>query len=220
MFIYQLISNEIPSLRPDDTGDKALQMMHDLQVGNLAVVDGDEYKALLKEEDLLNWETPEMALSQGDFMDFKPVVYGNQHPYEAIRRAIQQKISIVPVIDENNKFLGSVTKADLFEYMVSNTGLDKVGGIISLEVKPADYSLSEIARICESNDVIILNMQVFTRPEEEIMEILLKTNTQEVQALVASFERYEYTVRDVFGDMPVNESFLDRYQSLMHYINM
>jgi hypothetical protein len=53
-----------------------------------------------------------------------------------------------------------------------------------------------------------------------MMEVVLKTNTKEIQSLIASFERYEYTVKEVFGELPAMESMLDRYQSLMHYINM
>lgn len=220
MFIYQLISSEIPSLTMEDTGDKALQIMQDHQVSNITIVEGDEYKALIKEEDLLNWETPEKALSYADFTNFKPVVYGNQHPYEAVRRALQQNISIVPVLNEDNKYMGSVSRNALFEFICNNSGLDKSGGIICLETKPVNYSLSEIARICESNDAIITNVQVFTYPNQELMEIVIKTNTKDVQSLVASFERYEYQVKEVFGEMPAMESMLDRYQSLMHYINM
>jgi len=220
MFIYQLISNEIPALLPTDTGDRALQLMQDHHVSHLSVVEGEEYKALIREEDLLNWETPEMALSSGEFMNFKPVVYGNQHPYEAIRRSIQQNISVVPVIDEENKYLGVVTRDHLYQFLSTNTGLNKTGGIIVLEIKPINFSMSEIARICESNDVIIINMQLLAVPEQETMEVILKTNTMEMQALLASFERYEYSVKEVFGELPGNESVLDRYQSLMHYINM
>jgi len=221
MFIHQLISPEIPALKPADTGDRALQLMQDLHVAHLSLVDGEEYKALVREDDLLNWDTPEMALSSATFLnDFRPVVYGNQHPYEAVRRAVQQHISIVPVIDDANKYLGAVSRSDLLDYLNNNSGLDQGGGIVTLEMKPIDYSLSEIARICENNDVIVLNVQVFTYPDREMMEVVLKTNTKEIQSLIASFERYEYTVREIFGDLPSMESMMDRYQSLMHYITM
>jgi len=220
MFIHQLISPEIPALKPGDTGDKALQLMQELHVAHLSLVDGDEYKALVREDDILNWNTPEAPLSSAAFLDFRPVVYGNQHPYEAVRRAIQQHISVVPVINEANKYMGAISRSELFEFLTSNSGLEQSGGIITLEMKPIDYSLSEIARICESNDVILLNVQVFTYPEQEMMEVVLKTNTKEIQSLIASFERYEYTVREIFGDLPSAESLMDRYQSLMHYINM
>lgn len=220
MFIYQLISSDIPVLHPGDSGDKALQLMQELHLSHLSLVEGEEYKALIKEDDILNWQTPEAPLSSAAFLNFRPVVYGNQHPYEAVRRAIQQHISVVPVINEQNKYLGSVSKDELLEYMSNNSGLDQAGGIITLEMKPVDYSLSEIARICENNDAILLNVQVFTYPGAEMMEVVLKTNTKEIQSLIASFERYEYTVKEVFGEMPAVESLLDRYQSLMHYINM
>lgn len=189
-------------------------------MAHLSLVDGDEYKALVREDDILNWNTPEAPLSSAAFLDFRPVVYGNQHPYEAVRRAIQQHISVVPVINEANKYMGAISRSELFEFLTSNSGLEQSGGIITLEMKPIDYSLSEIARICESNDVILLNVQVFTYPEQEMMEVVLKTNTKEIQSLIASFERYEYTVREIFGDLPSAESLMDRYQSLMHYINM
>lgn len=186
----------------------------------MSLVEGEEYKALVREDDLLNWDTPEMPLSSAAFLNFKPVVYGNQHPYEAIRRAVQQHISVVPVISPENKYLGVVGRSELLEYLHNNSGLDQSGGIITLEVRPLDYSLSEIARICENNDVILLNVQVFTYPDREMMEVVLKTNTKELQALIASFERYEYTVKEIFGEVPLMESLMDRYQSLMHYINM
>ena len=220
MFIYQLISSDIPVLHPADTGDKALQLMQELHLPHLSLVEGEEYKALVKEDDILNWDTPEAPLSSAEFLNFRPVVYGNQHPYEAVRRAIQQHISIIPVINEQNKYLGSVSRDELLEFMCDNSGLDRPGGIIALEVRPVDYSLSEIARICENNDAILLNVQLFTKPGSDMMEVVLKTNTKEIQSLVASFERYEYTVKEVFGDMPAAESLIDRYQSLMHYINM
>jgi len=220
MFIQQLISPDIPVLHPEDSGDKALQLMQEFHLPHLSLVEGEEYKALIREDDLLNWETPEAPLSSADFLQFRPVVYGNQHPYEAVRRAVQQHITIVPVINEQNKYLGAVSGHDLLEYLGNNSGLDQSGGIVVLEMKPVNYSLSEIARICENNDVILLNVQVFTYPGSELMEVVLKTNTKEIQSLIASFDRYEYTVKEVFGDMPAIESMIDRYQSLMHYINM
>jgi len=220
MYIHQLISQDLPVLHLNDTGDKALQLMQELHVAHLSLIDGDEYKALVKEDDILNWDTPEQPLSSADFLNFRPVVYGHLHPYEAVRRAIQQDITVVPIIDEANKYLGSIDRNDLLEYLSANSGISQTGGIITLEVKPADYSLSEIARICENNDVIILNTQVFTFPDKETMEVVIKTNTKDIQSLISSFERYEYSIKDFFGDVPSRESVMERYESLMHYINM
>ena len=55
---------------------------------------------------------------------------------------------------------------------------------------------------------------------KETMDVVIKTSTKEIQSLVSSFERYEYTVKEIFGEMPSIEGMMDRYESLMHYINM
>ncbi len=220
MFVHQLISPDLPVLHLSDTGEEALNLMQESHVAHLALTDADEYKALIGEEDLLNWDTPEQPLSSAGFLNFRPVVYADNHPYEAAKRAVQQNISVVPVIDENNKYLGVLTRNDLLDFLCKNTGIEQSGGIIALEVKMANYSLSEIARICENNDVIILNTQLRSNPDQDTMEVILKTNTQEMQSLVASFERYEYSVKEVFGDLPAREAMLERYQLLMNYINM
>lgn len=220
MFVHQLISPDLPVLHLSDTGEQALALMQEVHVAHLALTDADEYKALVGEHDLLNWETPEKPLSAANFLNFRPVVFADAHPYEAARRAVQQGISIVPVIDETNKYLGALTRNELLDFLCKNSGLDQPGGIIALEVKMANYSLSEIARICENNDVIVLNTQLQSNPENDTIEVILKTNTKELQSLVASFERYEYSVKEVFGELPARENMLERYQLLMNYINM
>lgn len=220
MHIQQLISPEIPSLKTTDTGDSAIQLMQELQLRHLPLVEGEEYVALLQEDDLLNWDTPNETLNKADFLTFKPVVYAHQHPYEAVARANQLQLSAVPVLNEENKYSGVVTTERLLQFLVTDSGLDRPGGIIVLGLKPVDYSLSEIARICENNDAVLLNVQVFSRPDTEDMEVVLKTNTKEIQGLVAAFERYEYHVIEHFGDLIIQDSLLDRYNSLMHYLNM
>jgi acetoin utilization protein AcuB len=94
------------------------------------------------------------------------------------------------------------------------------GGIITLEIKPNDYSLSEIARICESNDITILQSGVYTNMETGMLDVTLKINRMEFSALVASFERYEYRVKEMYGESPAFENLLNRYNLLMNYINM
>ncbi len=220
MIIEQLITADLPVLLPSDTGDKAVSLMEEYKVGHLSLVADGEYKALIGEEELLQWDTPERALSTAGFLHSRPVVYGHLHPYEAVSRAIQQDISIVPVINIDNKYLGAISRSDLLDYLVRQSGLEKPGGIVTLLVRPSDYSLSEIARICENNDITILNLQVFAPPESEQIEVTIKTNSKELQALVASFERYEYTVKEVFGEMLNAEGIEERYRLLMNYINM
>ncbi len=69
-----------------------------------------------------------------------------------------------------------------------------------LELEPRDYSLSEIARIAESNEVTLLSVNTLTNPNTAKLEVVLKTNRQEMQGLIATFERFNYTIKYMFSE--------------------
>lgn len=148
MFAKQLISAQIPILNLQDTGEGVLQLMSEAHLEQLALIEDDTYKCLVQEQDILNQENPGLAISGNiSLFSFRPAVFENAHPFEAVRLAIQQSLNIVPVIDKEEKYLGAISLENLLEYLSEHCGLLEPGGIITLEVKPNDYSLSEIARI-------------------------------------------------------------------------
>lgn len=221
MIAKQLISAQIPILHPSDKGDAALQIMSDAHLLQLPMVEDDAFKCIIQEEDLANLENPEMPLSnEPQLLGFRPAVFDSVHPFEAVRLAMQQNLNIVPVIDKEEKYLGAISLENLLEYMSEHMGLLEPGGIITLEVKPNDYSLSEISRICESNDITVLQSGVYTNAETGMLDVTLKINRVEFSGLIASFERYEYKVKEMFGETPAFENLLSRYNLLMNYINM
>ena len=131
----------------------------------------------------------------------------------------QMNLSILPVVDNEQKYLGAITKDSLLKYIAERSGLDTPGGIIVLEIAPRNYTLYEIARICENEDVMIVNTQVYTN-ENGLMEVTLKLNRTVLDAVVSSFERHKYIVKQVYGSENNNEDIESKYNLLMNYINM
>ncbi|MBS1773100.1 MAG: CBS domain-containing protein [Bacteroidetes bacterium] len=220
MTIEQLISPSVPTLIPTDTGDKALLMMDENSMNQLPLVSEDKYMALVHENDLLDWDKTTATLDIADFLTYRPAVLANGHPYDALRLAHQQNLSVVPVIDNDNTYLGAITTIELLKYITEKSGLDNPGGIIVLEMEPRNYSLYEIARICESEEVLLISTQIFSNRITGKLEVTLKTNRTHLGAVVASLERYNYKVKEVFGDKTDNENMTDRFNLLMNYINM
>jgi len=219
MSVSQLISPAVPALAFEDTGSKALAMMEESGFTQLPVVHEDQYMALVSENDLLDWETPENALSTAPFINFKPAISAHAHPFEAIRILHQMGLSMLPVTDEEHKYAGTVTNAGLLKFIAENSGIDNPGGVLVLEVAPRNYTLYEIARICENEDVIILNMQVHTN-EQGMLEITLKLNRTVLDPVVSSFVRHSYRVKEVYGEDSNDEDIEGKYNLLMNYINM
>ena len=219
MSIVRLISPLVPTLSPADTGSRALALMEDNGFSQLPVISEENYVALVQEYDVLDWATPDKELSSAAFLSFRPAIQLSSHPYEALRIINQMNLSVLPVLDIDNKYTGSVTRASLLNYMAEKSGLEGPGGIIVLEMEQNNYSLFQIARICENEDITIINLQIYTTPAGTL-EVTLKANRTSLDALVSSFERHSYTVKEVYGETKNIEDVMGKYNLLMNYLNM
>ncbi len=215
-----LITTDLPTLSYNDSGEKALHLMNEYRVFHLPLVQKDNYIALISEDDLLDWDTPEQALSLAEFLTFRPAVVENTHAFEAMKIVKQFSLSALPVVDEHNHYVGLITTEGLLGYLADNNAVRDTGAIIVLEMEQRNYAMSEIARICESNDVIILSSYVKTIDENGMQWVTLKTNKTDIQALVATFERYNYTIVEVFSSERFDENLQENFDMLMHYLNV
>jgi len=216
-----LISSGLPTLSLLDTGDRAMSLMNEYRVFHLPLVDRDNYLALISEDDLLDWDTPEEPLSYAEFINFRPAVVDQMHPFEAIKVVKEFNLSLLPVVNEHNHFVGVVTMEGLFSFMADQKGIKDVGGIFVLEMEERNYSLSEIARICESNDISIISVYIKTVDEFGLQWVTVKTNKTDLQSVLATFERYNYTIVDMFSNDKQQEQDLQQnYNMLMRYINL
>ncbi|MDR3681059.1 MAG: CBS domain-containing protein [Flavipsychrobacter sp.] len=220
MTIEQLISPIVPTLLPTDTGNRALYLMEENNFQQLPLIIDERYKALIQENDVLDWEAPGSPLSIAHFLDYKPAVFAHSHPFDAMRIAHAQNLSVVPVIDNENKYLGAITSSELLKYITENSGLDMPGGIIVLEISPRNYTLHEIARICENEDVLLTSTQLRTNSHNGMLEVTLKTNRTDIDAVIASLERHNYKVIEAHGEQAEDEDVQDRFNNLMNFINI
>ena len=220
MKIEQLISPIVPTLELTDTGSRALSLMEENNFAQLPLIEEQQYKALILENDVLDWEMPESQLSKADFLTYRPAVFANSHPYDAMRIAHQHNLGIVPVIDGSNNYLGAITRNELLTYITESSGLDNPGAIIVLELDPRNYTLVDIARICENEDVLIISTQLRNNSSTGKIEVTIKTNRTDLRGVISSFERHKYVVKDVYGEIQNDESMRDRYDMLMNYLNL
>jgi len=216
MIIDQLISADIPKAIRGDSPDLIRQLMEENNLSELPLTDGDQYLALLKENQLLNWE--ENNLDNLD-LRFKPAIQTGSHPYEAIRIMYAQGLSVLPVIEQSN-YLGAVKMEEVIKFFTETGSLEIPGAILVLEMERRQYSLWEIARICEQEGILVLTAQTKFLYPEDLVQVTLKVNTKEIAGLGQSFDRHGINVKLMYGDEEYNEEMMERYKLLMNYINM
>ena len=220
MSMTRLISPLVPTLLPTDTGSKAMELMEENKLTELPVVVDEMYVALVKEDDLIDMDDPESALQDtGLLLTYKPAIPASAHPYEALRLMTQMELDVLPIVTFEQKYIGAITRATMLKYIADGSSIEVAGGIIVLEMEARNYSLYEIARICENEDVTIMNSQVYTTPEG-MMEVTIKTNRTALEAVVSSLERHDYRIKEVFGDQKNMEDVMGKYNLLMNYLNM
>lgn len=197
-----------------------MRLMNEYHLTQLPMVLENKYMALVEEDDILDMEDPDLLLENMEYNGTKPAIDENAHFYEALKLFYDQKLSALPVITKENEYLGIVTKDNLLAVLAQYNGVKEPGGILALEVEPRDYSLSEIARIAESNDVTLLSVNTVTNPATGRLEVLLKTNRQELHSLVATFERFKYVIKYTITAEQEEDMLKKNYDLLMNYISM
>jgi predicted transcriptional regulator len=214
-----LISASIPILSLNDTVFQAQQFMSDYQVSHLPVVANDQYLGLIGDEDLLNAdEQSSMLQLQTHFL--KLSVKANSHFIEAVQLANEYGLSVVPVVEPDMVWKGSIAATDLLKYLGHITGVDEPGGVIVLELEPKAFALSEICKLVETNDAQITQVNTYLDNNLGLLYVTMKVNKFEISDIVATFQRYEYHVKYYFGEELYENELKTNYDHLMNYLNI
>ena len=192
--------------------------MNDYHVAHLPIVEEERYLGIISEEQLLHSDD-ENLLDQIAISDGGSSVQANDHFLKAIQVAVQNKLSVVPVI-ENEQILGIVTYNDLLKNASNFMSLNDPGALIVLEMDGKAYSFSEINKIIESNDAQITQLNSYTDPETGIIQITIRINKLEVSDIISTFQRYEYNVKYYFGEEMYENELRTNYDNLMHFLNI
>jgi acetoin utilization protein AcuB len=214
-----LISQSLINLHPDDDGDRAISLMEELRVNHLAVVRNNFYLGIISENEILNWENTSEFIDEHLEELGAPSVLGGQHLFDIIEELEKHSLSIIPVLDENKNYLGSITNRKLLYTIAKSTAVKSSGGVIVLKMNQNDYSMSEISRIIEENNAKILSSYITSTPDALKIELTLKLNTIEIGSIVKDLERFDYIISASFNDEENNDDFTDRYESLMRFLN-
>ncbi|MCI5081425.1 MAG: CBS domain-containing protein [Saprospiraceae bacterium] len=219
MIAESLISQAIIPLRTSDTGEEALNMMDDFHVKHLPIVNNEQLLGVVSEDDIFNFDVNE-AVGSYSLSLRRPYVKRNDHIYEVMRILANNQLTIIPVVDDEDNYSGVITLEDLLRYFASTTPFAEHGSILVLEMSKRDYTLTEIARIIESEGAIVLSCFVSSHPDSTLLEVTLKINRQNIQSILATFERFNYSIKASFNETEYLDSLKERYDAFIAYLNV
>jgi len=219
MNAIDLITYEIPPLVHTDTGEKALIWMDEFKVSHLPVLKNGNFVGLVSETHILD----KMDVTENLDVLFqhlpRPFVLSNAHLFEILAKISEFRISVIPILDDNEQYLGCTSIFELMTSIANTSSMKDSGGIIVLEINQLDYSMAQIGQIVESNEAKILSSTILSDASSTKLEVTLKINQDDLTSIIRTFERYDYVVKASYQNGVGAEDLQWRYDALMNYLN-
>lgn len=220
MLTRDLLTQSLPHLKLSDKLYQALQLMNDNHVSHLPIVSDEKFIGLVSEEMLLHAEDDSAELSELQHALINISVKDNEHFLTVIQETVENDLSIMPVVNEENELLGSVTKSELLKNASDFMSLNEPGGMIVLEMEPKQYSFNELSRLVEANETQITQLNTSVDTATGMLQVTIKINKADVADVVASLQRHEYNVKYYFGEELYENELRSNYDNLMNYLKI
>lgn len=218
MFAYNLTQNNYPSITLHDKATVALQLMDDYDVQHLCIVNNKKFIGIISKNDLL--DAGKYAIISSLQQNFIQSSVKTNAPFtEVLKTFTQTGLTIVPVIDNNKQLVGIITQQQFLKTLAEIMNVNEEGAVIILEVDKKNFSVGEINRLVETNDAHITQLNTLAGNENTLL-VNLKINRTEVSDIVATFQRYDYSVKYFFGEEYYNNQLQENYNHLISYLSV
>ena len=220
MFIKDSISDTVPILDSKKTFLFALTLMDELKISSLPVVDDRIYKGLLPEDVIYELDLFAQSISEHEHLLRNISLKQNQTILDALNLFAQEKVDMLPIVDEMNTYLGSITKTEALKIISKLIASAEQGGILVLRMNCNNLHISEIAKIIEDEDAKIINLFVNPVPSSTEINVYMKINKIDLTRIERSLQRHNYDVTLLSENKETDESLSHKYDLFMKYLDI
>ena len=220
MKAIELIQNNVPPVRINESIEKALNWMDEFKLNHIPFRLKVNLYIPSYLQQVYDYNNLTDSISNINFIGNQHFVLENTHFIQIVSFLSKFKLSIIPVCDNQKNYKGSISGKKLLDIFSAQSGFASNGSILFLLVNNIDYQLSQISQIVESNDAKILSLYSESLESNKQIRLTLKLSECKLGALIQTFSRYEYVVEEIFSDSEVNNLSQQRYDHLMKYLNI
>jgi len=212
-----LIIQSIPTLKLTDHVGMAINCMEDAGFEQLPVVEEGSFKGLVYLSDISAY-SDELVLTELSDRFAQILVRDQDFFLTAMNKMHEFQVQCMPVISSSEEYIGAISIQRITDTAVEYLSAAEPGGIIILQMPPHQFSISELGRIIESNNAKMIHLTTWTEKNSGELMVSMKVNKIDIQDILASFERYQFTVYQYFGENLSEETLKNNFDNLMNYL--
>lgn len=218
MNIQSCIVNDIRMQAASTEIGKIQSLFNQLTYSHLPVEHEGVFQGSISENDVRSFEvTKQIRDYQYALESF--FVREKDNWIEVLHAFSKNQTNIMPVLGEENKYLGYLELQDIMNLFTEAPFLNSSGAILIVEKGYKDYSFSEISQIVESNGAHVLGAFV-SGSQNDLTQITVKTGPTSMNSILQAFRRYGYNIISTHLEDTFSSNLQERSKYLDKYLNI
>jgi len=216
--ISDYLNNDIKAIDINESIETVQDFFAELSFSHFPVLENGTYLGSIALDDVETFDTDK------NVSDYRYTLEGfyarkNMIWLDVLEVFARNHTSVVPVLDENNKYVGYYDITDIVKFFHETPFLKEMGGIIIVEKGIDDYSMSQIAQIVESNNGKLLGLFI-SNVENDMVQVTVKITLGAMNEIIQTFRRYNYEIISEHQEDNYLNALKERSDYLDKYLNI
>lgn len=222
MLANQILNDSFTPLVLSDKASSALAKMEAWQTDNIPVIESATRKVIGQITLEMLRDLPDESVQLAEFELERPIfAYENQHLFEVARQMLSNEVRFIALVDQAQAVIGIVEKKSLLEAFSKMLNITTEGSVISVDIDKADYTLTKLINIIETEGAKVMGLTVEQIPESDAtIRVSLKLNVQDTSAVISSLKRYNYTTTSENREDLFQVDMSSRADELLRYLDL
>ena len=217
--IKEIINRKFNACKLSDLAINTLAIMEEYKISEIPIIDDENnFLGILEESIILNMENINESLFFIKRHIKKIFLYSHAHIFQSIQILNSHTLSLIPVIDENHKYIGCIKPYDILISMGLNNYNTQHINFITIILNSKDYSLTEISRLIEENNGQIISTIINKKDNQLHLHLLIYCVN--FNPIKHTFKRYNYDCIEFISNNLTKPNLDDRFESFINYLNI
>jgi predicted transcriptional regulator len=216
--ITNYITNDFRAIDSQETIASVQDFFADVNFSHFPILENGIFIGSIASDDVETFDTDKKAIDYKytleRFFARKSMMW-----LDVLEVFAKNHTNTVPVIDENNIYVGYYEMEDIMKFFQETPFLKEQGGIIIVQKGLLDYSMGQVAQIVESNNGKILGCFV-SEADLENVQITVKIGVGPMNEIIQTFRRYNYEIISEHQEDAYINSLKERSDYLDKYLNI